>query len=181
MLFGSATSAASVANKADVLKQIFTLQYGPENSLFSVFSDGTREETTGLLIIFGISVCFMLGLGLIIFSTVRVCYRVTARTCSWLHGCNPWARIHELEKREKAIEAQEVLVARQARSLVLDAEIGVCNRLLEIFRQSMTSAEDRAEALETEKELLLLEVLRDERNATEQKLVRRRLPTIERE
>ncbi|KAJ3830926.1 hypothetical protein F5878DRAFT_668156 [Lentinula raphanica] len=183
MIFGSATSTvtqmASDVTKVDALKQIFASQYGPRDTLYSVFLDGTREEITGMLILFGIAFCFLLGLGLIVFSTVKMCYCAAARTCSWVYRCNPWTRIYELERREKAMQLQEAMVARQMQSLALDVEIGVCKRLSEILKRSVASAEDREFELEKEKECLLEETFRDERDAPDQTLVRHRLPTME--
>ncbi|KAJ3714853.1 hypothetical protein C8R42DRAFT_646294 [Lentinula raphanica] len=83
----------------------------------------------------------------------------------------------ELKRREGEIdcELKEASKARRARVLALDAEIGVCKRLLEIFRGSVTSQEDRVLELEKEKESLSQEALREEREALDKKLDMRRV------
>ncbi|KAJ3765182.1 hypothetical protein FB446DRAFT_709673 [Lentinula raphanica] len=87
-------------------------------------------------------------------------------------------RAIELERREKDIdrELKEASNARQARARALDLEIGVCNGLLEMLKRSVASTEDRAAELETEKELLYQEGLREEREALDKKMVMRRVP-----
>ncbi|KAJ3834513.1 hypothetical protein F5878DRAFT_664703 [Lentinula raphanica] len=181
MLFSAPTSTATYADWADVLKRFLNLQRDPKEALFTVISDWTRAETTGTLIMVGIIFCFILGFGLIVVSVSKLCYFSVKRTCSWVCRRNPWARLHELERREKAVELEEALVVRQARTLALDVEIGVCKRLLEVLRHSVTSAEDREFELEKDKEALLEEVLREEIDVFEMdnSFVRRRLPTME--
>ncbi|KAJ3816264.1 hypothetical protein F5880DRAFT_1619553 [Lentinula raphanica] len=95
------------------------------------------------------------------------CRYATVRACSWVYKRSPWSRASELARRERSVELREASVARRAQTLALDVEIGVCKRLLETLRHSVTAAEDRASELQKE-ELLLQEILREESQGTGQ-------------
>ncbi|KAJ3762785.1 hypothetical protein EV360DRAFT_66809 [Lentinula raphanica] len=152
---------ASRNYEADIV-QFVNAFIDPDNvTPFDAFSEWTLKEImAGVLVAFG-AFCVYIGLFVLVCVTVEACYHVTARVCSWIYGCNPWTRMREVKRREKAITLKETMIARQAQNIALDVEIGVCKRLSEILRHSVTSAEERQSVLEKEKESASHEVLSD--------------------
>ncbi|KAJ3752703.1 hypothetical protein EV360DRAFT_88490 [Lentinula raphanica] len=179
MLVRSVTSTAtymlSYANWADLPIRIFSSADPGDTTPVSTSSSWAHGETARVFTAVGVVICFALGLKLIIICVLKVCYYAAATACAWIYRCVMWSRIRELERREKAVELKETMNACQARTLSLDIEIGVCKRLLEIFRGSVTSQEDRVLELEKEKELVWQELLCDEREALDHELIRRRI------
>ncbi|KAJ3715436.1 hypothetical protein C8R42DRAFT_645836 [Lentinula raphanica] len=150
-------------------------------SFFGLTFDSTREEVKATLFELGLFLCFMVIMSVYIFSVLAVFYHVTMFAGSWIYEHMPCIRNKELERREKeleqrekeleqrerALELKESMVARQARTLALDVDIGVCNHLVKILKHSLTATEVRKLELENERVSLLPEATGDDHNAME--------------
>ncbi|KAJ3745219.1 hypothetical protein EV361DRAFT_950531 [Lentinula raphanica] len=148
------------------------LLYSPfwdENGLtfFGLTLDSTREEIKTTMADLGLFLCFMVCLSVYMASVLTVFYHVTVFACSWLYEHIPGIRNKELERREKALELKEAMVARKARTLALDVEIGVCNRLVKTLKHSLAATEVRKLELENERESLLQDNSSDDLDATD--------------
>ncbi|KAJ3770421.1 hypothetical protein FB446DRAFT_705446 [Lentinula raphanica] len=124
----------------------------------------------------GIILCFVISAGTVIICTVKVLYHFAVFAYYWYYDRLPETRYKELdclekeiELREEEIELKEAKIAQEARSVVIDVEIGVCKRIVENLQPILTNAEVRKLELEREKELLLQEIsLRDNRQALDE-------------
>ncbi|KAJ3779446.1 hypothetical protein GGU10DRAFT_338017 [Lentinula aff. detonsa] len=119
----------------------------PSNDLFC--PDATKE-----LVFMAIVTVFLLGLVVIMMAIIQgVCF-IAAQAYTYLAKYNLCDKENVHKRREQAVVLRELAVKQQERTLQMDVEIKVCERLTQILRRSSASTQERAHELEVEKDLL---------------------------
>ncbi|KAJ3714661.1 hypothetical protein DFJ43DRAFT_1037756 [Lentinula guzmanii] len=136
--------------------------YNPVFTASSLFvCDGTdatsdlfcQDATMGIVFVAIVTV-FLLGVVVIIMALIEgVCF-IAAQAYTYLAKYNLCDKENVHKRREQAVVLRELAVKRQERTLQMDVEIKVCERLTQILRRSSASAQERAHELEIEKDLL---------------------------
>ncbi|KAJ3731386.1 hypothetical protein DFJ43DRAFT_1040149 [Lentinula guzmanii] len=110
------------------------------------------HNATKELVFMAIVTVFLLGLVVIMMALIEgVCF-IAAQAYTYLAKYNPCDKENVLKRREQAVVLRELAVNRQERTLQMDVEIKVCERLTQILRQSSASVQERAYELEIEKD-----------------------------
>ncbi|KAJ4469375.1 hypothetical protein C8J55DRAFT_492087 [Lentinula edodes] len=112
-----------------------------------VGSDNLSDDAEMIVIFIVVfSALAVLGVIVVVHITLQIVYAFWTRYRSYIF--EPKANIDALRRREKAVELWESAVAQQARTIQLEIEIGVEQRVAQIMNRYAALAQERANGLE---------------------------------
>ncbi|KAJ3855832.1 hypothetical protein EV368DRAFT_79299 [Lentinula lateritia] len=112
-----------------------------------VGSDNLSDDAEMIVIFIVVfSALAVLGVIVVVHITLQIVYAFWTRYCLYIF--EPKANIDALRRREKAVELWESAVAQQARTIQLEIEIGVEQRVAQIMNRYAALAQERANGLE---------------------------------